>query len=561
MIAQRLDLIYRATPYSNLISLVAACTGFVIFWWHGPSWQLIVWLLLLLTVAGIRQWAYVCYQRAQEHVDWSFWWHVMLVLAVLHGLAWGLIALHPFDRSYAVAAMLFPMIVGIGALNAYGPTFQTYALFVASMFSTLMLGAVWFNQVTIELLILPTCLIGLMLSGLGKIFEGRVLEQCEMQRELRRLNATLQESNASLRREIAERERTEHALVESEARFRRMADTAPIMIWMMQHSRSAMELNRQTQAFLGVHTARIDSDVWCSAIHPEDRERCQAVVREALARNTSFEREYRLCNAEGEYRWVVERGLARFAPDGRFVGYIGTCTDITEHRQAEMARLEHAIAQRSVLIREVHHRIKNHLQGLLALMERLEAKCPAAAGLFQEAASQTQVIATIHGLQAQSALTLPTLNAVLQAIVTNLQHLTTVPIVYANDGTLEASYMDEHFSVAVALVLNELLLNAVKHGRFDGPGARIEVMLRQHAEAWDVVLRNPGRLSAPADGLVNGSMGLSLVRLLLPSSGAVFELTEVGEMVEATLRLSSPVLTTASSTVPGSASNPKSGAV
>ena len=143
-------------------------------------------------------------------------------------------------------------------------------------------------------------------------------------------------------RDITERRRTERALRESEARFRVLADTAPVLIWMSDVTGGCTYFNRPWLEFTGRSLAEELGDGWTEGVHPDDRAACLARYREAFERRESFQMEYRLRRRDGEYRWIFDSGCPRHAADGEFEGFIGTCIDLTEHRRSEAAGREAA---------------------------------------------------------------------------------------------------------------------------------------------------------------------------------------------------------------------------
>jgi PAS domain S-box-containing protein len=133
----------------------------------------------------------------------------------------------------------------------------------------------------------------------------------------------------------ANRRRSEGALRESEARFRLMADAAPILIWTSGVDKACTFLNRPWLEFTGRPLERELGDGWAEGVHPNDLTRCLQVYATHFDARAPFEMVYRLRRHDGEYRRVLDRGAPRFTPRGEFVGFIGTCSDITELRRAE----------------------------------------------------------------------------------------------------------------------------------------------------------------------------------------------------------------------------------
>jgi PAS domain S-box-containing protein len=145
---------------------------------------------------------------------------------------------------------------------------------------------------------------------------------------------------AALLVQRARRRASEAALRESEERFRLMADTAPVMIWRSDTTKACDFFNRPWLEFRGRSLEQESGSGWVDGVHPDDRDRCVGTYSSAFDERRSYYMEYRLQRADGEYRWVMDAGVPRFIPDGTFAGYIGSCFDITERRQAEEALRE-----------------------------------------------------------------------------------------------------------------------------------------------------------------------------------------------------------------------------
>src|SRR5262245_41598512 len=144
-----------------------------------------------------------------------------------------------------------------------------------------------------------------------------------------------------------ERKRAEEALRASEEKFRVLADTAPVMVWMSGTDKLCTFFNKPWLDFTGRAIEEELGAGWAEGVHRDDYDRCLDTYFKSFEAREPFEMEYRLRRHDGEYRWMLDHGIPRFSPGGDFLGYIGSLIDITERRQAEVmlreseARFQH----------------------------------------------------------------------------------------------------------------------------------------------------------------------------------------------------------------------------
>ncbi len=182
----------------------------------------------------------------------------------------------------------------------------------------------------------------------------------------RQLEQSLLASNAELKK-------SESVLRESEQRFRLVADTAPVLIWMSGPDKKCTFFNEGWLHFTGRSIASQLGDGWTEGVHPGDLPKCLDTYAQSFDRHEEFRIEYRLRRHDGEYRWVLDIGVPRFEQEHVFVGYIGTCLDITDRKLAETAlasvsrrMIEAQEQERARIARELHDDIGQRL-ALLAI--------------------------------------------------------------------------------------------------------------------------------------------------------------------------------------------------
>ena len=139
------------------------------------------------------------------------------------------------------------------------------------------------------------------------------------------------------REQLDELARTRTELVDSEARFRNMADHAPLMMWVTDAEGYCTYLNRRWYEFTGQTEEEGLGLGWTKATHPDDETMAGNVFLSATAAQGPFRVEYRLRRADGTYRWAIDAAAPRFAEDGKFLGHVGSVIDIDDRREAEEA--------------------------------------------------------------------------------------------------------------------------------------------------------------------------------------------------------------------------------
>ena len=180
--------------------------------------------------------------------------------------------------------------------------------------------------------------------------------------------------------DITQHKRTQEALLESEERFRLLADTAPVIIWESGPDAQLSFLNKTGLEFTG---RSLDQELgvgWTRGVHPDDLQRCLDTYRAAFQARTAFSMEYRLRRGDGEYAWLTETVVPRFTEDGNFLGYTGTCFDITETRrikeQLEQANiiLEQRVSERTAELSQSVERLQQEINERMGMGQALQSE-------------------------------------------------------------------------------------------------------------------------------------------------------------------------------------------
>lgn len=163
-------------------------------------------------------------------------------------------------------------------------------------------------------------------------------------------------------------------------RFRAIADGAPNMLWMSDTAGQNVYFNRKWLDFTGRRREELGGRNWVQSLHPDDRLRCLDTYFAAVASREPFQMEYRVRRHDGEYRWMLDTGLPRFAAGGKFLGFVGSGFDITERKRAEQslisARDEAQSANRtkSAFLANMSHELRTPLNAIIGFSEIIKAE-------------------------------------------------------------------------------------------------------------------------------------------------------------------------------------------
>jgi PAS domain S-box-containing protein len=263
-------------------------------------------------------------------------------------------------------------------------------------------------------------------------------------------------------RDITHEQRAEEALRESEERFRTMANSAPVAIWVNGADGGCQFVNHSYLEFFG----KADEDVlgfgWTPSAHPDDEAAYVAAYLEAVRQRATFNAEARFARADGEYRWLHSTGEPRFDASGEYLGHIGISRDITERKRAEQ--------HQRLLIDELSHRAKN----LLAIVQGVARQS------FRPGAKPEEMVTAFEGRlgalgAAHDILTRQRWEA---APISELIGAT-VAAVSPGDGRFDLQGEDlllpPKTGVSLAMAVHELATNALKYGSLQSRRGRVVV--------------------------------------------------------------------------------------
>jgi len=308
---------------------------------------------------------------------------------------------------------------------------------------------------------------------------------------------------------------------ESEQRFRLVANTAPVMIWMSGPDKLCNYFNQPWLDFAGRSLEAELGNGWSERVHPQDVTDCLDTYTCAFDLRESFRMQYRLRRHDGEYRWVVDIGVPRLSPEGLFAGFIGSCLDVTESKLAEEALggmgrrlIEAHEEERTWIARELHDDINQRIALLTVQLKQWARHPPSSeANVRKHIGSVCEqltdlgrdVQALSHRLHS-SKLEYLGIGVAAGSFCKELSEQQQVEIDFSQEGI--PHNLPKEISLCMFRVLQESLQNAIKHSG----ERRFKVELSGTSEQIQLTVKDLGVGFDPQDAFNHRGIGLISMR-------------------------------------------------
>jgi PAS domain S-box-containing protein len=298
-------------------------------------------------------------------------------------------------------------------------------------------------------------------------------------------------------------------------RYHIMADAMPQIVWAANPNGSRDYFNQRWHEHTEMTAAQAKGWGWIAALHADDMARCREAWTQAVRDRESFEVEYRLlCAEDGSYRWFIERALPVFDPDGEIIKWYGTCTNVDDLKKAQ-SEIEDLNLRLRRAITETHHRVKNNLQIISAMvdMQLMNEEATISAEEFRRLGSHVRTLAAVHDILTKESKETGSRQTISLRDV--LDKLLPIHRLTAPQCTINARIGDVSLSgrqgTSLALVINELVSNAIKHGK----GLVEIVVAEEHGGITVTVCDDGSGFPEGFDAATSANTGLELIESLV----------------------------------------------
>ena len=320
--------------------------------------------------------------------------------------------------------------------------------------------------------------------------------------------------------ERVERKRADEALRESERKYHALAELSPVGIFRTDAEGDCTYINERWQKITGLTLEEALGKGWVQSLHPDDRNRISEEWYQAVREHRPFKSEYRFLNRDGTTTWVLGQAIIERTNSERVANYIGTITDITERKHAE-EQLKESLREKEILLREIHHRVKNNMQvisSLLMLQEEL-SEDEKVIEMLKDSQNRIISMALIHEkLYRSENFSRIDLKEYIDDLVSGLfQSYGISEDKVALNINAENVLLGIDSAIPCGLIINELVSNSLKHAFPEYESGEINILIHSTDEDMIELSIGDNGIGIPEDldFRKTESLGLRIVNVLV----------------------------------------------
>lgn len=524
--AAQVDMLYRQGYFAITVNLSMALLMTAALWYTAPGTLLVPWFGTMVAVLATRFGLVSAFLRisplGQSAVAWAKW---AAMGTTVTGLLWGTAVVVMFPEVSLVHRAVLCFFVGAVALGTATVNFPLREVYVPALLAGgLPLAGVFMYQGDLSHFMMGALALAfvmtLLLAGnrMHAALTASLKLQFENQNLVRSLSAekaAIEQLNVSLRTEINERGEMEQALRESEERFRDLIDLLPVFVYETDEKGSFTFVNRLALDLGGYTWDEISRSFGVErAVIPEDRPRVLRDVTRIMTGEKLIGEQYTVLKKAGD-TVPIEVWSNPIVRGEKIVGGRGVGIDVTERKKAE-ERIKTSLKEKEILLREIHHRVKNNLAVISSLLRLKSRFAPEdMRSMFEDALDRVKAMAIAHEKLYQSE-NLATLD-IGDYVESLVEHL------FLSSGCSEASIalkknieplsLGLDTALPLGLLLTELVSNCLKHAFPNDGRGEVEIVLRSAgSRQYELVVRDNGvGIPDHVDFRNPGSLGLELV--------------------------------------------------